>query len=167
LSYIEAQKTAASSAAAVLAKMRHASRASGTRNASRPSAGRQGSRPISRAIDDDGVRAVFDWMDTNKDGQISIEEFRVGLLGCGYTGEQVQNLFDKMDVDTSRGVDFEEFKSGYLHLPNSMQQRQAAQAWTFVAEKGTCSLHHKEAGTVIGMMCGARKHTHTHTHTVH
>ena len=55
----------------------------------RASAVRKGSRPVSRGIDDEGVRAVFDWMDSNNDGKISADEFRVGLLGCGFEDEQV------------------------------------------------------------------------------
>lgn len=106
-------------------------------------------KPSSSPIDDAGVRAVFQQMDTDQDGKISANEFRSGLLDSGLSQGQIDTLFKKLDLDSSSELDLEEFTTGYKHLPDVLQRPQAAQAWSVLKERDTCSLYHAGAGTVI------------------
>ena len=64
------------------------------------------------------IEDLFDAIDVNGDGNLSIDEIQKGLrrLDLGLTHEQVEELVMETDVDGNREIDREEFMSGIIRF---------------------------------------------------
>ena len=56
---------------------------------------------------------VFDAIDANGDGAISLEELRSHLAGLGYSSAAVQAMFDGLDTNGDRSVSRDELRAGF------------------------------------------------------
>ncbi len=61
-----------------------------------------------------GPEKVFNKLDTNTDGSLSLDEFKAGPLGKK-DPEKAEKAFKKLDADNSGGVSLEEFKARPPH----------------------------------------------------
>ena len=64
------------------------------------------------------LRKIFSLFDSDKDGQISLEEFKKGLMemNCGsFSTEQKQELFKAIDNDFNGRIDYTEFLSALMN----------------------------------------------------
>ena len=68
-----------------------------------------------------GADEVFDAIDANGDGAISLEELRSHLAGSGYSSAAVQAMFDGLDTNGDRSVSRDELRAGI-----ALEQRDAA-----------------------------------------
>ena len=56
---------------------------------------------------------VFDAIDANSDGAISLEELRSHIAGSGYSPAAVQAMFDGLDTNGDRSVSRDELRAGF------------------------------------------------------
>merc|ERR1719409_848363 len=70
---------------------------------------------------------VFDAIDANGDGAISLEELRSHLAGLGYSSAAVQAMFDGLDTNGDGSVSRDELRAGFqrsssaaLRLPSKV-----------------------------------------------
>ena len=52
---------------------------------------------------------MFNYFDTDHSGEISIDELRRGMTGCGMSRADLDQIFDELDVDGGGTVDLQEF----------------------------------------------------------
>uniref|UniRef100_J3M0D3 non-specific serine/threonine protein kinase n=1 Tax=Oryza brachyantha TaxID=4533 RepID=J3M0D3_ORYBR len=64
-----------------------------------------------------GLKQMFNNMDTDKSGTITVEELKVGLtkLGSKITEAEVQKLMEAVDVDKSGSIDYSEFLAAMIN----------------------------------------------------
>lgn len=60
------------------------------------------------------LREVFEALDINKDGSITIEELQIGLQKAGCDQQNVEQIFKSMDTDKSGKIDYTEFLAATL-----------------------------------------------------
>lgn len=74
----------------------------------------------------EALREVFDIIDTDKSGLISIDEIRAMLLKLNrlVSEEEIQGVMKSLDIDASSAVDFEEFKH-IFELSDSTRRKKA------------------------------------------
>jgi len=61
----------------------------------------------------EALREIFDLIDEDDSGSISLDEIRVMLkkLNRSVSEEEIQGVMKSLDIDDSSAVDFEEFKN--------------------------------------------------------
>lgn len=66
----------------------------------------------------DGIRNMFNMMDTNKSGTISYEQFKAGLhkLGSQLAENEIQQLMEAADIDKNGRLDYGKFAVLTVHL---------------------------------------------------
>jgi len=64
-----------------------------------------------------GLKQMFNNMDTDKSGTITVEELKIGLtkLGSKISEAEVQKLMDAVDVDKSGSIDYTEFLTAMMN----------------------------------------------------
>ncbi|EMS64675.1 Calcium-dependent protein kinase 29 [Triticum urartu] len=64
-----------------------------------------------------GLKQMFNNMDTDKSGTITVEELKIGLtkLGSKITEAEVQKLMEAVDVDKSGSIDYTEFLTAMMN----------------------------------------------------
>ncbi|KAL5215425.1 hypothetical protein ABZP36_006826 [Zizania latifolia] len=64
-----------------------------------------------------GLKQMFNNMDTDKSGTITVEELKVGLtkLGSRISEAEVRNLLEAVDVDKSGSIDYTEFLTAMIN----------------------------------------------------
>lgn len=69
-------------------------------------------RRPSRSYSDEELRAAFDAIDTDKSGDIDLDELRTAIRAIKTTSDEaaVQQMLALADEDGSGAIDFEEFK---------------------------------------------------------
>ncbi|POO03431.1 Serine/threonine protein kinase [Trema orientale] len=80
----------------------------------------------------DGIKQLFEMMDTDKNGNLTFEELREGfrLIGHPITDPDVQMLIDAADVDGSGTLDCEEFVTVSVHLKKIGNDENLCQAFS-------------------------------------
>ncbi|KAG2720899.1 hypothetical protein I3760_02G055700 [Carya illinoinensis] len=80
-----------------------------------------------------GIRRMFNMMDTDKNGNLSFEELKEGLNNIGHPvpDPDVQMLMNAADVDGSGTIDCEEFITLSIHLKRIGSDETLFQAFTF------------------------------------
>ncbi|KAL5543239.1 hypothetical protein UlMin_010949 [Ulmus minor] len=81
----------------------------------------------------DGIKQIFDMMDTDKDGSLTFEELRNGLhmIGHPVSDPDVQMLIDAADADGSGTLDCEEFVTVSVHLKRISNDGLLSQAFSY------------------------------------
>lgn len=57
--------------------------------------------------------AVFEVLDTNGDGKISLEELESHLFGSGYSKAAITSMFETLDANSDGGISREELRTGF------------------------------------------------------
>ena len=86
------------------------------------------------------LKKVFSAFDTGKDGQISYEEFRQGLMGLKSNKikeEDVKSLFDKIDVDKNGKIDYTEFIAATIDEANYNKKERLLEAFDSFDKDGS------------------------------
>merc|ERR1712227_465486 len=63
---------------------------------------------------------MFEAMDVDHNGQLSVHEFLQGLQHLGFDHDAVEAIVDSMDIDQSGYVDYSEFVAGCLDARSSV-----------------------------------------------
>ena len=86
------------------------------------------------------LKKVFSAFDTGKDGQISYEEFKQGLMGLKSNKikeEDVKSLFDKIDVDKNGKIDYTEFIAATIDEANYNKKERLLEAFDSFDKDGS------------------------------
>eukprot|EP01083_Nonionella_stella_P005945 17159_1 len=93
-------------------------------------------------IDSDHIkelRVFFDTLDANKDGSISLLEFKDGMMNTFHTDlsdEQLEQIFSNVDIDDDRSITFEELMTITAHRMLIDEDERLFQAFTDLDEDG-------------------------------
>ncbi|KAL6194206.1 hypothetical protein ACLB2K_035290 [Fragaria x ananassa] len=81
----------------------------------------------------EGIRQIFNMMDTDNNGDLTFEELRDGLLKIGHqvTDPDVHMLIDAADVDGSGTLNCDEFVMVSVHLKKISSDELLAQAFSY------------------------------------
>lgn len=71
-----------------------------------------------------GLRELFESMDTDHSGTISLEELREGLLhrGVAVPEQLLTSIMDMADVNHNRCLDYDEFVGATIHVCKLQQE---------------------------------------------
>ena len=86
------------------------------------------------------LKKVFSAFDTGKDGQLSYEEFKQGLMGLKSNKikeEDVKSLFDKIDVDKNGKIDYTEFIAATIDEANYNKKERLLEAFDSFDKDGS------------------------------
>jgi len=75
------------------------------------------------------MREAFDKYDTEKDGVISFDEFKLALAKFNYTDEELNDMFSRMDVNCNGVVLYTEFIAATLELHGRVEEKRLAEAF--------------------------------------
>ena len=65
--------------------------------------------------------AIFQEIDANQDGRLSLEELMGGSADHGMTDAEIEQLFMRLDTDGDGTISQEEWVEGYLQLSNEVK----------------------------------------------
>ncbi|KAL7473881.1 hypothetical protein ACHAXS_014375 [Conticribra weissflogii] len=75
------------------------------------------------------MREAFDKYDTEKDGVISFDEFKLALAKFNYTDEELNDIFSRMDVNCNGVILYTEFIAATLELHGRVEEKRLAEAF--------------------------------------
>ena len=77
------------------------------------------------------LAVFFNTLDTNNDGHISVEEFKVYLtiLTPGVSDEDIVHTFNAIDTDNDGGIDQEEFVSAVIDFLFNTKETEISKAF--------------------------------------
>uniref|UniRef100_A0A0C9S649 non-specific serine/threonine protein kinase n=1 Tax=Wollemia nobilis TaxID=56998 RepID=A0A0C9S649_9CONI len=86
-----------------------------------------------------GIREMFNMFDTDKNGSITLEELRAGILKLGQqaTESDIQMLMDAADVDGNGVLDYGEFVAVSIHLHRMGNDEHLHKAFQFFDKNGS------------------------------
>ena len=93
------------------------------------------------------LKNVFSAFDTGKDGQISYEEFRKGLLELKsnkITEKDIKDLFNRIDVDRNGKIDYTEFIAATIEEANYNKHERLLEAFDSFDKDGSGQISKSE-----------------------
>eukprot|EP00475_Leptophrys_vorax_P000396 TRINITY_DN10220_c0_g1_i1.p1 TRINITY_DN10220_c0_g1~~TRINITY_DN10220_c0_g1_i1.p1 ORF type:complete len:346 (-),score=16.72 TRINITY_DN10220_c0_g1_i1:147-1148(-) len=86
-----------------------------------------------------GLREMFQVMDTDHSGTITVEELRAGLkkFGAQLTDNEIMRLMTETDIDQSGEIEYGEFLAATLHLSKIDQQENLLRAFAYFDADGS------------------------------
>lgn len=86
-----------------------------------------------------GIKDMFDMMDTDKNGTISLDELRVGMqkLSANMTEAEVLMLMEAADVDGNGVLDYREFIAASVHWQKMGNDEHLHKAFTYFDKNGS------------------------------
>merc|ERR1711998_8423 len=67
---------------------------------------------------------AFMALDTDKDGEVSKEELRQGLLRLNATTDNLDEVFEELDVGSTGAISYTEFLAGVIDLKSKKSEEQ-------------------------------------------
>eukprot|EP00966_Prymnesium_polylepis_P148452 3429108-Prymnesium_polylepis.1 len=77
---------------------------------------------------------MFDQVDVNSDGEISLDELRAHLLAIGYTEEAASAVFRSLDANGDGALSRDELQQGFLKY-EMLREAMTAVVTTLVQQK--------------------------------
>ncbi|KAI3875765.1 hypothetical protein MKX03_023688 [Papaver bracteatum] len=86
-----------------------------------------------------GLQQMFNNMDTDRSGTITIEELKNGLhrLGSKLTESEIKQLMDAADVDQSGSIDYHEFITATMHRHRLEKEENLYKAFQYFDKDGS------------------------------
>ncbi|CAI5946666.1 unnamed protein product [Closterium sp. NIES-65] len=86
-----------------------------------------------------GLREMFQVMDTDRSGTITVEELRAGLrkFGAQLSDLEINKLMEETDIDQSGEIEYGEFLAATMHLSKLDQQEHLLRAFAFFDRDGS------------------------------
>ncbi|KAF6174216.1 hypothetical protein GIB67_033748 [Kingdonia uniflora] len=86
-----------------------------------------------------GLQQMFNNMDTDGSGAITVEELKIGLsrLGSKLTESEIKQLMDAADVDGSGSIDYIEFITATMHRHRLQNEENLYKAFQFFDRDGS------------------------------
>lgn len=94
--------------------------------------------------------AIFNKLDKNGDGEISIEEFQAGLQTLsGKTKEDIKSVFSKLDADQNGSINYTEFIAATMSQSMYLKEEKIFQAFKMFDKDGNGSITPAEIKKVL------------------
>jgi len=94
---------------------------------------------------------IFNKLDTNGDGEISIEEFRSGLQTLnGKAADEVKSVFEKLDADKNGSINYTEFIAATMSQSMYLKEEKIYQAFKMFDKDGNGRITPEEIKAVLG-----------------
>ncbi|CAI5494410.1 unnamed protein product [Closterium sp. Naga37s-1] len=86
-----------------------------------------------------GLKEMFEMMDTDGSGTITLDELRVGLkkVGGNLTDEEIEKIMEETDIDHSGEIEYGEFLAATLHLSKIDKQENLLKAFEYFDADGS------------------------------
>ncbi|OVA15957.1 Protein kinase domain [Macleaya cordata] len=86
-----------------------------------------------------GLQQMFNNMDTDRSGTITLEELKTGLsrLGSKLTESEIKQLMDAADVDQSGSIDYHEFITATMHRHRLEKEENLYKAFQYFDKDGS------------------------------
>lgn len=109
-----------------------------------------------------GLKELFESMDTDHSGTISIDELRQGLLmrGVAVPEQLLNQIMDMADLNGNRCLDYQEFVGATMHVCKLQQEDKlieafkvghgACRAWSFLTSAWAGGQHTWAVHVVVG-----------------
>lgn len=99
-----------------------------------------------------GIRQMFHMMDTNKDGNLSMDELRKGLhmIGHGVLEPDVQMIMEAADSDGNGNLDCDEFLAISVHLKQLGNEELLSKAFKYFDKDGNGYIEINELREALG-----------------
>lgn len=95
--------------------------------------------------------SIFNKLDTNGDGEISIEEFRSGLQTLsGKAAEEVKSVFQKLDADKNGSINYTEFIAATMSQSMYLKEEKIYQAFKMFDKDDNGRITPAEIKSVLG-----------------
>jgi len=75
------------------------------------------------------LRQVFSKYDKNKDGMISLTEFKSALSGSNFTDDDIDHMFNNLDVNKYGAINYTEFLAATLETKGRIETGRVAEAF--------------------------------------
>ncbi|KAL3686284.1 hypothetical protein R1sor_008858 [Riccia sorocarpa] len=100
----------------------------------------------------EGLKGMFQMMDTNNSGAISFEELKVGLqkIGSQLAESEVRLLMDAADVDGNGSLDYGEFVAASIHLQRVDNEEHLQKAFSHFDRDGSGFIDMDDLQTALG-----------------
>ena len=94
---------------------------------------------------------IFNKLDKDSDGEISIEEFRLGITTLSKkTAAEVQTVFDKLDADQNGSINYTEFIAATMSQSMYLKEEKIYQAFKMFDKDGNGRITPAEIQGVLG-----------------
>ncbi|XP_015946322.1 calcium-dependent protein kinase 26 [Arachis duranensis] len=86
-----------------------------------------------------GLKEIFKMIDTDNSGQITFEEFKVGLrtFGANLSESEIYDLMQAADVDNSGTIEYGEFIAATMHLNKVKREEHLVTAFSYFDKDGS------------------------------
>ncbi|RYQ86139.1 hypothetical protein Ahy_B10g105820 isoform B [Arachis hypogaea] len=86
-----------------------------------------------------GLKEIFKMIDTDNSGQITFEEFKVGLrtFGANLSESEIYDLMQAADVDNSGTIEYGEFIAATMHLNKVKREDHLVTAFSYFDKDGS------------------------------
>lgn len=95
------------------------------------------------------LKEVFDQLDKNKDGTITIEEMEIGLKDAKIDKVYLNELFDSIDTDKSGRIDYTEFIAATLEQKSYLKEERLYEAFKAFDKNGSGKISKDEIMNVL------------------
>jgi len=94
---------------------------------------------------------IFNKIDKNGDGEISIDEFKVGIQSLsGKTKEDIEGVFNKLDADQNGSINYTEFIAATMSQSMYLKEEKIFQAFKMFDKDGNGKITPEEIKAVLG-----------------
>uniref|UniRef100_A0A7N0UYL2 non-specific serine/threonine protein kinase n=1 Tax=Kalanchoe fedtschenkoi TaxID=63787 RepID=A0A7N0UYL2_KALFE len=93
-----------------------------------------------------GLKEMFNMIDADNSGHITLEELKVGLekVGSKLKDSEIADLMEAADIDNSGTIDYKEFVAAMLHLNKVHQEDHLYAAFSYFDKDGSGYITHDE-----------------------
>ncbi|KAL3793600.1 hypothetical protein ACHAWO_001649 [Cyclotella atomus] len=96
------------------------------------------------------IRKAFEAYDTEKDGVISLSEFKAVFSQFNYTDEEMNDMFDNVDINGCNEITFTEFIAATLTLHGRIEEKRLAEAFDLIDEDDTGYISKENLEKLLG-----------------
>lgn len=75
------------------------------------------------------LREMFDRFDLQKDGEVSLDEFKTVLADYEYSDEELERMFRALDLDGTGQIHYSEFLAATIEAHGKIGEEQIAEAF--------------------------------------